>query len=287
MLIDRIKKAQNEEGYDAVLITNGTDTMSYVAAALCFGLHGSNPNGSNLKIPVCITGSQRSIYEEDTDAVNNLSIAFETLKLCLEDEIADVLVNFDQEVFLACRVTKISERKLKAFGSPNFPPVGIVKNEKLMLDTKVLNAQKNYLPSSMDFNHFARGVVSFDLTPGTDPSVISAILHTGNVQAMMFRCFGEGNVCFEGDFNLIPVIEEATSKNIPIFLTSKIMGGRASADGYEVGVRAVEAGAIPCYDQTDTVVAVKSSWLLGNGLCTKIEDFRKAMKTNYLGEVTL
>ena len=62
-LIFRIKKAQDEEGYDAVAIAHGTDTLAYTASALSFALHGKNPGRSGLRIPVCITGSQNPIYE--------------------------------------------------------------------------------------------------------------------------------------------------------------------------------------------------------------------------------
>ncbi len=44
-LIFRIKKAQDEEAYDAVAIAHGTDTLAYTALALA--LHGASPNLDN------------------------------------------------------------------------------------------------------------------------------------------------------------------------------------------------------------------------------------------------
>ena len=42
-LIFRVKKAQDEESYDAVAIAHGTDTLVYTATALSLALHGKNP----------------------------------------------------------------------------------------------------------------------------------------------------------------------------------------------------------------------------------------------------
>ena len=73
---------------------------------------------------------------------------------------------------------------------------------------------------------------------------------------------------------------------MPIFITSKFPGGNAVATHYEVGLSAIRAGGIPCFDHTDVAVDVKVRWLLGNALAARVEDFRAAMKTSYAGEVT-
>ena len=69
-LIFRIKKAQDEEKYDAVAIAHGTDTLAYTATALALALHGKNPQKSGLRIPVCITGAQNPIYQSGGDGRN-------------------------------------------------------------------------------------------------------------------------------------------------------------------------------------------------------------------------
>ena len=48
-LIFRIKKAQDEEGFDGVGIAHGTDTITYTATALAFALHGTVPGQSGLR----------------------------------------------------------------------------------------------------------------------------------------------------------------------------------------------------------------------------------------------
>ena len=83
------------------------------------------------------------------------------------------------------------------------------------------------------------------------------------------------------------MIKQATKEYVtPIFITTKFTGGNAVSQHYEVGVQAIKAGGIPCYDHTDVAVDVKVRWLIGNGFCSSIDDFRKAMATSYAGEMT-
>src|SRR3989338_9488981 len=89
-LIFRVKKAQDEESYDAVAIAHGTDTLSYTATALALALHGRNPKKSGLRIPVCITGSQTPVFQKGGDGRFNLENLFRVLHQAIKEEVADV-----------------------------------------------------------------------------------------------------------------------------------------------------------------------------------------------------
>jgi len=286
-LASRIKKAQNQEDYDGVIITHGTDTLAYTASALAFSLHGSNPNGSSLRIPVCVTGSQKSIYAQATDAYHNLYYAFKTIKQSCDEEIADVLVNFDTEVMLGTRVIKVSEKKYHAFASPNFPTIGSIKHQSLFLSRSLVNTQDKFLPTKNDQIKFDTEILSIDLTPGLNSKSLLAILEASKAKALILRTFAAGNLPFDGAGDLSELIKVASEeKNIPVLLTSKVPAANASATEYEAGKKALFAGAIPCYDQTEAVVAVKLAWLIGNNLCKNVADFKEAMKSNYAGEIS-
>lgn len=134
---------------------------------------------------------------------------------------------------------------------------------------------------------FGRGVISFELSPGIDPNVVLGFITNGGVSAMILKSLGEGNVCSEGQYNLLPVIKQATEDYmVPIFITTKFPGGSAIATHYETGVQAIKAGGIPCYDHTDVAVDVKVRWLIGNAICSDIESFRNSMRKSFAGEVT-
>lgn len=282
----RIKQAQNQEDFNGVVVTHGTDTLSYTAAALSFALHGSNPNGSSLRIPVCITGSQRSIYAQGTDAYHNLYFAFQTISQAADEGVADVLVNFDKDVMLGARVIKVSEHDFTAFVSPNYPNIGYIKQQKLLLSRSLVNSKERFLPTTDDQVNFERNILSIDLTPGLKPAVLELILDSKLVKALIIRTFAAGNLSSDTHNDLAPVVKKAVGLNIPVFLTSKVPAANASAADYEPGMKALEAGAIPCFDQTEAVVAVKIAWLIGNNLCSTVADFNEAMRTNYVGELT-
>ncbi|HLC79790.1 MAG TPA: asparaginase domain-containing protein [archaeon] len=285
-LIFRIKKAQDDEGFDGVGIAHGTDTMAYTATALAYSLNGRELKKSWLKIPVCITGSQTPIYQEGGDGRFNLENLFRTLESGIKNEVADVMINFWDRVMLGCRALKRSEKDFDAFHSPAFPNVGVIDASGVHLNMLLLK-KKSQSGGVSIAPKFGRGVVSFELSPGIEPSLLLGFITGGGVSAMILKSLGEGNVCNEGEFSLIPTIKQAAHEYMtPLFITTKFTGGNALAMHYETGFEAVKAGAIPCYDHTDVAVDVKVRWLIGNGICSTIEDFRKAMSTNYAGEVT-
>ncbi len=286
-LIFRIKKAQDEEKYDAVGVAHGTDTLAYTSTALSLALHGKNPGKSGLRIPVCITGAQNPVYQEGGDGRFNLENLFRVLESCMNEGVADVLVNFWSRVLLGSRVLKMSEKKFDAMQSPAFPDVGEIDAYGVELDIALLHKAKDATDKMNVAPKFGRGVVSFELSPGLEPSLILGFITGGGISAMILKSLGEGNVCSEGEFSLLPAIKSAAEEYMtPIFITTKFIGGSSGAGHYETGYEALRAGGIACFDHTDVAVDVKVRWLIGNGICSNIDDFRKSMKIDYAGEVT-
>jgi L-asparaginase/Glu-tRNA(Gln) amidotransferase subunit D len=135
---------------------------------------------------------------------------------------------------------------------------------------------------------FGRGIISIELSPGLEPSIILRIIANGGISAMIFKSLGEGNACSEGEYSLLPVIKSASEDYAtPILLTTKFVGGKVGGAHYETGILAIKAGGVPCGDHTDVAVEVKTRWLLGNAICADTEGFKKAMGTSFVGEVTV
>jgi L-asparaginase len=286
-LIFRIKKAQDEEGYDAVGIAHGTDTLCYTATALAFALQGPIPNMSGLRIPVCITGSQNPVYQEGGDGRFNLENMFRTLAVGIQMGVGDVLINFWNRVLLGCRTIKVSERAFDAMQTPAVLDVGVINSRGVIISPDRVRLKKNALEKIQLAPKFGRGVISFELTPGLDPNLLLSFITGGGVSAMILKSLGEGNVCAEGAYNLIPVIQQATRDYMtPIFMASRFIGGTADSAIDASGMAAIQAGAIACLDSTDIAIDIKVRWLAGNGICSTIEDYMRAMRTSYCGEVT-
>ena len=268
-------------------IVHGTDTLAYTATALALALHGKVPGKSGLRIPICLTGAQNPIYSPGGDGRFNVENLFRTLNEAIAAELADVMVNFWDVILLGCRSLKMSERKFDAFQSPSFPIVGSIDSNGVHLSKHLMWKKKDSSDKLEIAPKFGRGVISFELSPGIDPNVILGFITNGGVSAMILKSLGEGNVCSEGQYNLLPVLRQASNEYMtPMFITTKFAGGSAVATHYEVGFEAIKAGGIPCFDHTDVAVDVKVRWLIGNAICSTIDDFRNAMKTSFAGEVT-
>src|SRR3989344_1537406 len=256
-LIFRVKKAQDEEQYDAVGIAHGTDTLAYTATALALSLHGKNPSSSLLLIPVCLTGAQNPIYQRGGDGRFNLENFFRTISVAIDQEIGDVLVNFWNRVMLGCRCVKVNESHFDAFQSPAFEDAGIINGTGVHLKSELLRKKVDAKEKLEIAPKFGRGVVSFELNPGIEPRMIMGFITKGGISAMILKSLGEGNVCNEGEFNLLPVIKQATEEFMtPIFITTKFVGGNASSSHYEVGFEAIRVGGIACYNHTGVAVDV-------------------------------
>ena len=85
----------------------------------------------------------------------------------------------------------------------------------------------------------------------------------------------------------MPLIREAIKIfQIPVLVSTKFVGGETHMDIYEPGKLALEAGAIPTGDLTDVMAQVKFMWALGQGH-RSVEDVRKIIQTNFVGETSL
>ena len=96
---------ENYDRYDGFVITHGTDTMGYTAAALSYMIQKS------LK-PVVLTGSQKSIYNRDTDARNNL---WRAVAYACHPDAWGVQIVFDNQVILGTRARKTRTKSFNAF----------------------------------------------------------------------------------------------------------------------------------------------------------------------------
>ena len=109
---------QNYAAFDGFVVTHGTDTMAYTAAALSYLVQNSPK-------PVVLTGSQKSAYLRDTDARRNLADAF---FYCADDGASGVHIVFDGNVILGTRAKKTRTRSFNAFSSIDYPAVAVMRD---------------------------------------------------------------------------------------------------------------------------------------------------------------
>ena len=113
---------ENYDGYDAFIICHGTDTMAYSGAALSYLIQNS------LK-PIILTGSQKPISFDITDAKRNLRDA---LLCALHPDSAGVNIVFDGKIIAGSRAVKEKTYSFDAFVSVNFPYLGYIKGDSVV-----------------------------------------------------------------------------------------------------------------------------------------------------------
>ncbi len=275
-----IATAVASKKYSGIIVLHGTDTMAYSATAVAFVL------GKELWIPVVFTGSQLPLVNFGTDARFNLENSMKVVLQAQEQGVAEVMIVFDKLVLRATRSIKVSEAAFNAFNSPAFEPLATITATGVKFGSEVRRVRPGNKFNADDLNrHFAKGVVVLDLVPGIEPDTVFGIIRSGNCQALILRSLGAGNVPSRDGLSLIPCIEEATKLKIPVFITTKFVGGTTHAGIYGPGHAALQAGAIESGDLTDVAVQVKVMWLLAQGV-RAVKDIRKALLTPIVGEIT-
>lgn len=233
--------------YDGFVVTHGTDTMAYTAAALSYLIQNSSK-------PVVITGAQQSISNRDTDARENLRDAF---LYASDDHACGVHIVFDHKVILGTRARKMRTKSYNAFESVDWPETAIIRNRKLVY----------YLPAKTDgetrfYHSMGGGVFVWKLVPGSDASVFQALKPL--CRALVLEGFGVGGLPQYGGQAFYNAVKDWIDSGRVIVMTTQVPFEGSDMEVYQVGQRAKrELGLIEAYGMTTESVVTKLQWILG------------------------
>jgi L-asparaginase len=231
--------------YDGFVVVHGTDTMAYTASALAFLLPG-------LDRTIAITGSQKPLVDVRTDARANLVDACHLATL----RIPEVGIAFDSRFLRGCRAVKLDAWGMTAFGSPSCAPLA-----ELGLSVRVA---PHVLPAREPVPFDPRiepNVIAVRTFPGLDPRLLKGALAAG-VKGMVIEAFGAGNVPHLEN-SIIPVIEAAHERDVPVVIVSQTSRGAVELGRYEGGSAAGKAGAIGGGDMTPEAALTKLMITIG------------------------
>ena len=157
-VVDTLRK--NYDAYDGFVISHGTDTMAYTAAALSYLVQGSPK-------PIVLTGAQKPIWFDGTDSKRNLTDAF--LYACRG--CGGVQIVFNGKVILGTRARKTFSKSFQAFSSVNYPDLAVLQDERLLQYIRTES-----LPRPVFYDKLCRNVGLLKLIPGVSPSQLSFLL---------------------------------------------------------------------------------------------------------------
>lgn len=232
--------------YDGFVVTHGTDTMAYTAAALSYLIQNSRK-------PVVLTGSQKSIYSRDTDARSNLISAF----LFAADYRANgVHIVFDNKVILGTRARKTRTKSYNAFSSIDFPEIARIREGVLYyyIEEKVEGEPVFYHALNPQ-------VYVLKLIPGMDPAIFGYL--KAHYDALVIESFGVGGLPCYDDADFTEAIRDFLDAGKTIVMTTQVPHEGSDMGVYEVGYRVKETyDLIEAYDMTIEAVTTKLMWIL-------------------------
>lgn len=253
--------------FDGVVVVHGTDTMAYTSSALAFLLPG-------LDRPVVMTGAMRPLGEVRTDARANLVDACHLATL----PVPEVGVAFNSKLFRGCRAKKLDAWGMDAFGSPGFPPL-VTLGVGYELGPHVLAPRE---PRPFDDRIESR-VLAVRVFPGLDPGLLHGALRTG-VKGLVLEAFGAGNIPHL-EKSLVPVVEDATARDVPVAVVSQCTRGVVELGRYEGGAAAGRAGAFGAGQMTTQATLAKLMVALGRAEAgDRVNAARRAFSERWAGE---
>ena len=278
MIAEKVAEKIKTGRYDGIVVSHGTDTMHYTAAALSFALQ-------NLPVPVVLVGAQRSSDRPSSDAA---------LEFAWCDNICNTVrmrrrlycdASWYSDDTIAChigtRVRKNHTSRRDAFESIDTTPVAFVRNNRIEMQQKSqIQLVKRSSAKLVEVKtRFEDKVILLKYYPGFDPILIEHAINAG-YKAIVLEGTGLGHVgkgCF-------PILKMAIDTGLIVCMTSQCIWGRVRMTVYDTGRDLLEIGVIPLSDMISETATVKAMWALANS--KDVEDAKIIMQENLVNEIS-
>lgn len=252
LMVQAIK--DNYDKYDGFVIAHGTDTMAYTAAALSYMIQ-------NTRKPVVITGAQKPIDLEITDAKSNLIDSF---LYAADAKSQGVQIVFDGKVIAGTRAKKVRSKSYNAFSSIDYPCLAVIQDMNIMRYIPMLPYEEEvHFYEELDANVFLMKMI-----PGIRPKVLKSIFE--NYDCIIVESFGVGGIpksIAEEFYRLCQ-----TYPNKLVVMATQVAHEGSDMTVYEVGHDMKKyCRFLESYDMTLESVIAKVMWMLGNFDVTQVD----------------
>ena len=210
----QINQSLNEEGFDGVVITHGTNTLEETAYFLHLTV--------NTEKPVILTGAQRPLTALSSDAHLNL---YNAVKVASADTAygKGVLVVLNDQINCARDVTKTNTYQLESFQSGELGCLGFVEPDNTV--------QFYRSPARKHTTHSVFSTIKDKALPhveivysyaGAGGNIIRSLSSSGDVDGIIIAGTGGGRCSYKEE----KAASEAQKKGIQIVMGSRCAHGR-------------------------------------------------------------
>lgn len=240
---------EHYDAYDGFVICHGTDTMAYTAAALSYLIQDSGK-------PIIITGAQRPIDLDVTDARTNL---LDSLRYACCDRAHDICIVFDGKVIAGTRGKKMRTKSYNAFSSINFPYLAVIQDEHILFYVDDKRQKEKEVSFYHDLNE---KVALLKLIPGLNASLLDYMIDY--FDAVVIESYGVGGLPAYDKSDFYQAVERWAAAGKAVVMTTQVTEEGSNMSVYEVGRRVKHTfDMIESYDMTLEATITKLMWALG------------------------
>ena len=260
---------ENYERYDGFVVCHGTDTLAYTAAALSYMIQNSRK-------PIVVTGSQKPINVDVTDAKTNLLDSF---IYAVDEHSHNVSIVFDGKVILGTRARKSRAKSFNAFSSLNYPSTAIIRDGVLVryIFDPPMEGEVRF------FREMRDSVCTLKLIPGLHPAILSYLFE--HYDCIVIESFGVGGIPADLVHTFYEEMEKWSDKGKFVVMTTQVASEGSDMTVYEVGKRVKQDfDLIESYDMTFEATITKLMWLMGLEDLDR-EEFKKRFYTKVNNDI--
>ncbi|MGM5487414.1 MAG: Glu-tRNA(Gln) amidotransferase subunit GatD [Nanobdellota archaeon] len=263
---EQIARAVEEElsEVDGVIVTQGTDTLHFTAAALSFMIRSSKP--------IIVTASQRSIDRGSSDAFMNLKCAvvaassnLSGVMTCLHGTSEDTYCS----LLNGTKVRKMHSSRRDAFQPVNTEPLGRVYHDgtlEVLAHHEVDGCIDIALEQSVGLIH---------TYPGMQPGQLD---HFKSYKGLVIAGTGLGNI----PQNLFSKVQELIKDGVLVVITTQTLFGSTHPLVYQnLRMLSIKMDCLFVHDMLPETAYVKLCWALAH------ENPRQLMEQDVAGEFNL
>lgn len=269
-----------------IIISHGTDTMAYTAAALSFMVQ-------HAPMPILLVGSQRSSDRGSSDASQNLSCAVDFI---LKSDYAGIGICMHASsnddacwILPANKTRKFHTSRRDAFQAVNANPIATIeyKTGKIQMNEKNYARQGHGKPLLFK-PKMEEKIGLLKATPTLLPEQI-AFFGKQNFKGLIIEATGLGNLPIlsrdskdkTNDKNY-KALQALLKKGCLVGIVSQCIYGSVQMNVYSAGRELVRIGMLNGKDMLAETALIKMAWLLGN---YKPKEAAALFSENIVGEI--